>query len=59
MFKGDKDSPKDSESAKVWLELGVERIGYLGKKDNWWGPAGQIGPCGPDTEVFYWNSSIF
>lgn len=59
VFKGDKDAPKDIESAKVWLELGIpkERIAYLGKKDNWWGPAGETGPCGPDTEMFYWNSS--
>ncbi|MCD4759850.1 hypothetical protein K8R33_03105 [archaeon] len=60
VFKGDKDSSKDSESAKVWLELGIpaSKIAYLGKKDNWWGPAGETGPCGPDTEMFYWNSSV-
>ncbi|TAL47836.1 alanine--tRNA ligase, partial [archaeon] len=34
-----------------------ERIAYLPKKDNWWGPGGQTGPCGPDTEMFYWASS--
>jgi len=58
-FKGDKDAPKDIESAKVWLSLGIpkERIAFLGKKDNWWGPAGKTGPCGPDTEMFYWNSN--
>ena len=31
-----------------------ERISYLPKSENWWGPAGQTGPCGPDTEIFYW-----
>lgn len=47
----------DSESEKIWLDLGIpkERIKELGEKDNWWGPAGQTGPCGPDTEMFYWS----
>src|SRR3989344_398956 len=54
-FKGDKDAPKDEEAAKVWSSLGVpkERIYFLGKKENWWGPAGSTGPCGPDTEMYY------
>ncbi len=57
-FKGDKDAPKDEEAAKIWQKLGVpkERIAFLPKKDNWWGPAGETGPCGPDTEMFYWAS---
>lgn len=56
VFAGDKDAPKDTESAEIWLSLGVpkQRIAYLPKEDNWWGPAGQTGPCGPDTEMFYW-----
>jgi len=56
-FAGDKDAPKDEESAKIWESLGVkkERIAFLGKEDNWWGPAGKTGPCGPDTEMFYWK----
>jgi alanyl-tRNA synthetase len=55
VFAGDKDAPRDEESAKVWQSLGIpkERIFYLPKKDNWWGPAGNTGPCGPDTEMFY------
>lgn len=55
VFAGDKDAPRDEESAKIWLSLGVpkERIFYFPKKDNWWGPAGATGPCGPDTEMFY------
>ena len=55
-FAGDKDAPKDEEAAEIWRKLGVpdERIFYYGKEDNWWGPAGQTGPCGPDTEIFYW-----
>lgn len=54
VFKGDKNAPKDIESAKVWEDLGIPKnqIYYLPKEDNWWGPAGQTGPCGPDTEIF-------
>ena len=54
-FEGDKDAPKDEEAALVWEKCGIpkERIYFLGKKDNWWGPAGETGPCGPDTEIFY------
>jgi len=57
-FKGDKDCEKDEEAAKIWLSLGIkkERLAFLGKEDNWWGPVGNIGPCGPDTEMFYWKS---
>ncbi len=56
VFEGDNDAPKDEESAKIWQSLGISenRIGYLPKKNNWWGPAGQTGPCGPDTEMFFW-----
>jgi len=55
VFAGDKDAPKDEESANVWKKLGItsERIFYLPKKENWWGPAGKTGPCGPCTEMFY------
>ena len=53
-FAGDEDAPKDSESAEIWKSLGVDEshIFFLGKKHNWWGPAGITGPCGPDTEMF-------
>jgi len=56
-FAGDDDAPKDEESAEIWESLGIkkERIAFLPKEDNWWGPAGQTGPCGPDTEMFYWK----
>jgi len=55
VFGGDEDAPRDDEAAAIWRELGVpeSRISYLPKKDNWWGPAGQTGPCGPDSEMFY------
>ncbi len=51
-FKGDRDAPKDVESGKIWKSLGIKNIKFLGKKDNWWGPAGETGPCGPCTEMF-------
>jgi len=56
-FAGDDDAPKDAEAYSIWKGLGVsdERIAFLPKKDNWWGPAGATGPCGPDTEMFYWK----
>jgi len=59
-FKGDNDAPKDEEAAKIWISLGVskDRVFFLGKSDNWWGPAGKTGPCGPDSEMFYWNSDL-
>jgi len=56
-FKGDKNSSKDEEAAEIWKSLGIpkKKIAFLGK-DNWWGPAGETGPCGPSTEIFYWKS---
>lgn len=53
-FIGDSDAPKDIESHDLWLKQGIpeDRIHYLPKKDNWWGPASATGPCGPDTEIF-------
>ncbi len=57
-FGGDPDIPGvtvDEDSIAIWKKLGIpdERIYRLGKKDNWWGPVGETGPCGPDTEMFY------
>ena len=56
VFAGDDDAPFDSESFEKWKSLGIpeERIAKLPKKNNWWGPAGVTGPCGPDTEMFFW-----
>ena len=63
VFAGDEDLPAgrqaqpfDEEAFDLWKKLGVpeKRIAKLPKKNNWWGPAGQTGPCGPDTEMFYW-----
>jgi len=55
VFAGDDDAPADEESAGIWRGLGLppERIFFLPKTDNWWGPAGATGPCGPDSEIFY------
>ena len=54
VFAGDADVPPDNEAAAVWKKMGIpeSRIHFLGRKDNWWGPAGRTGPCGPDTEMF-------
>ena len=53
-FAGDEDCPRDEVSAKCWKKAGIpeERIYFYGKDDNWW-IAGEEGPCGPDTEMFY------
>jgi alanyl-tRNA synthetase len=55
VFAGDEKIPRDTESARIWEGLGIpkDRIFYLPRKDNWWGPIGSTGPCGPDTEMFY------
>ena len=54
VFEGNEDAPRDDESASIWESMGVskDRIFFLPKEDNWWGPAGETGPCGPDTEIF-------
>ncbi|MEM7826005.1 MAG: alanine--tRNA ligase, partial [Candidatus Aenigmatarchaeota archaeon] len=55
VFAGDKDLPRDEESAKIWQSLGIpkERIFFLPREENFWGPVGLTGPCGPCTEIFY------
>ena len=54
VFAGDDDCPRDTLSAECWKNAGIEesKIYYYGKDDNWW-IAGEEGPCGPDTEMFY------
>jgi alanyl-tRNA synthetase len=54
VYEGDAEVPADEEAARVWKSLGIpeSRIHRLPREDNWWGPAGQTGPCGPDTEMF-------
>lgn len=61
VFAGDENAPLDTESIEIWknvwmangLDFGDERIARLPAEDNWWA-AGPTGPCGPDTEIFYW-----
>ena len=55
VFGGDEEVPRDFETYNIWQSLGypAERIHYYTRKENWWGPAGETGPCGPDTEIFY------
>ena len=55
VFAGDDNAPRDEEAATYWKENGMpeDKIAYLPACDNWWA-AGPIGPCGPDTEIFYW-----
>jgi alanyl-tRNA synthetase len=59
VFIGDDDAPFDQVAHDKWLQLGMDpkRIARLPKKQNWWGPAGETGPCGPDTEMFYWTGN--
>ncbi len=54
VFAGDENCPRDEEAHDIWRSLGVaeDHIFYLPKENNWWGPAGITGPCGPDTEMF-------
>ena len=54
VFKGDEDCPRDEVAANAWKKAGIleDHIYYYGKDDNWW-IAGEEGPCGPDTEMFY------
>jgi len=60
VFEGDDDAPRDEDAIAIWRKLftdsGVKpdgRIFQYPKSENWWGPAGQTGPCGPDSEIFY------
>ncbi|NRH21073.1 alanine--tRNA ligase [Candidatus Gracilibacteria bacterium] len=55
VFEGDENAPRDEDSANIWKSIGMpeDRIAYLPAEDNWWA-AGPTGPCGPDTEIFYW-----
>ena len=58
VFEGDKDIPRDNVSAEIWKNLGIseDKIAFLGKDDNFW-IAGETGPCGGDTEIFYFRSN--
>jgi alanyl-tRNA synthetase len=55
IFEGDENAPEDLEAKEFWMQVGVpeERIFGLPKSENWWGPPGETGPCGPCSEVYY------
>lgn len=55
VFGGYEEIPRDIEAYECWKKVGMtdKQIFYGGMKENWWGPAGKTGPCGPDTEIFY------
>lgn len=55
VFEGDETAPRDELTAKTWEECGIKRenIYFNPKEDNWWGLGSGVGPCGPDTEMFY------
>ena len=59
VFKGNEIVPADTESAEIWKSVGIkeERIAFLGEENNWWPNMELTGPCGPDTEIFYWRSN--
>ena len=59
VFKGNHLVPADNESAEIWKKSGIkeDRIAFLGEEDNWWPNMELTGPCGPDTEIFYWRSN--
>lgn len=55
VFSGDEFAPRDMMTHDIWRGLGYpeDHIYFYPRKENWWGPAGETGPCGPDTEIFY------
>ena len=59
VFRGNDIVPADNESAEIWESLGINknRIAFLGEENNWWPNMELTGPCGPDTEIFYWRSN--
>ncbi len=55
IFEGDEDAPEDLEAKELWMGVGVpeHKIFGLPKSENWWGPPGDSGPCGPCSEIYY------
>lgn len=58
VFEGDNNLPEDKESISIWKKLGIkeENIKKFGRKDNFWGPTGNEGPCGPNTEIHFYDA---
>jgi len=59
VFAGDNETPRDDESARIWKELGIADIREYGREDNFWGPTGNEGPCGPSTEIYVNNVEVW
>ncbi len=59
IFAGDQKTPKDEKSRKIWESLGISDIREAGRDDNFWGPTGSEGPCGPTTEIYISNTEIW
>lgn len=59
VFEGNEVVPRDTETAEYWKKAGIpeEKIAYLPAEDNWWPSIEQLGPCGSDTEIFYWSDT--
>ena len=53
VFEGDETAPKDELAYQTWKNCGIEKVFYQGKDDNWWALGGGVGPCGPDSEMFF------
>ena len=53
VFEGDETAPKDELAYNTWKKCGIDQVFYLSKEHNWWALGGGVGPCGPDTEMFY------
>jgi len=56
VFEGNRDIPADEESGKIWKSIGVSDVRMFGKEDNFWGPTGKEGPCGPTSEIYVKNA---
>ncbi len=61
IFEGDEDAPEDLEAKELWMGVGVpeHKIFGLPKSENWWGPPGETGPCGPCSEIYYDHGEAF
>ena len=53
VFAGDETAPRDELAYNTWKKCGIENVFYQGRDDNWWALGGGVGPCGPDSEMFY------
>jgi alanyl-tRNA synthetase len=61
IFEGDEDAPEDLEAKELWMGVGVPEYKIFGlpKSENWWGPPGESGPCGPCSEIYYDHGEEF